>query len=168
MTAYPVSWTAEKSTRGRVPVWLPYAVISPDPSMTQCAYGLGADRQSARMAREFTLTTLRDWGLEELAFDVELVVSELVTNALRHAVPHLASSRPIRLRLLHHAAHVVCAVYDPSDRSPVITREDEFAESGRGLHLVDALAVAWGWMLLHPGKVVWAAFSDTPIQVTTS
>lgn len=159
MTAYPVSWTAEKSTRGNVPVWLPYAVVTPEPTMTERVRGLGADRQSARLARDFTLSALHDWGLEGLAFDIELVVSELVTNALRHAVPHLASSWPIRLRLLHHAAHVVCAVYDPSDRPPIITEEDEFAESGRGLHLVEALATAWGWSALRTGKVVWAAFS---------
>lgn len=161
MTAYPVSWTADMSIRGSVPGWLPGAVVQPDPMMTERAYGLGTDRQSARLAREFTLATLREWGLEELAFDIELVVSELVTNALRHAVPHLASSWPIKLRLLHHAAHVVCAVQDPCERSPVIAEDDEFAESGRGLHLVEALAVAWGWSMLRHGKVVWAAFSVT-------
>ncbi len=160
MTAYPVRWTAEKSIRGSVPAWLPSAVEEPDPAVTERAYGLGNDRQSARVAREFALETLRDWGLEDLAFDIELVVSELVTNALRHAVPHLAAVWPIKVRMLHHAGHVVCVVHDPSDHVPVITKEDDFAESGRGLHLVEALSVAWGWTLLHRGKVVWAAFSD--------
>ncbi len=159
MTAYPLSWTAEKSTRGHVPGWLPGAVVEPNPAVVERAYGLGADRLCARTAREFTLQTLRDWGLEALAFDVELVVSELVTNALRHAVPRLAAPRPIRLRLLRHAGHVVCAVHDPSDRPPVVNHEDELAESGRGLNLVEALAVAWGWSPLRTGKVVWAAFA---------
>jgi anti-sigma regulatory factor (Ser/Thr protein kinase) len=123
------------------------------------AYGLGADRLAARTAREFTLRTLHEWGLEGFAFDVELVVSELVTNALRHAVPHLATPRPIRLRLLHHGGYVVCAVHDPSDRAPVVAEGEDLAESGRGLNLVEALSAAWGWSPLRTGKVVWAAFA---------
>ncbi|MFO7250757.1 MAG: ATP-binding protein, partial [Actinomycetes bacterium] len=83
MTAYPLSWTAENSTRGTVPAWLPGAVAGPNPAVEERAYGLGADRLAARTAREFTLRTLHEWGLEGFAFDVELVVSELVTNALR-------------------------------------------------------------------------------------
>jgi len=162
MTAYPVRWTAEKSIRGSVPGWLPGAVEEPDASMISRSYGLGGDRTSARAARDFTLETLAEWGLNELAFDIELVVSELVTNALRHAVPHVSTPWPIRLRLLHHAAYVVCVVQDPSDLVPVVSDEDEFAESGRGLHLVEALSIAWGWSLLSRGKIVWAAFNDTP------
>jgi anti-sigma regulatory factor (Ser/Thr protein kinase) len=160
MTAYPVRWTAEKSIRGMVPGWLPAAVERPEaPQMREQAYGLGTDRQCAKTARDVTTATLREWRLDALAYDVELVVSELVTNALRHAVPHLSPAWPIRLRLLHHAAYLVCAVQDPSGRLPVVTQEDTFAESGRGLHLVEALSAAWGWSLLRHGKVVWAAFA---------
>jgi anti-sigma regulatory factor (Ser/Thr protein kinase) len=159
MTANPVRWTAEKSIRGMVPAWLPGAVERPDTSLKEQAYGLGTDRQCAKTARDVATATLRQWGLDELCFDVELVVSELVTNALRHAVPHLSPAWPIRLRLLYHAAYLVCAVQDPSHRPPAVTEEDNFSESGRGLHLVEALSVAWGWSLLRHGKVVWAAFS---------
>lgn len=118
-----------------------------------------------RGARQFTKSTLGSWGLCERFDDVALVASELVTNALRHALPADAprnEDAPVRLHLMRWTSRLVCAVRDPSDEGPSARDVGDFAaESGRGLFLVDSFADSWGW---HPlagtlsGKVVWALF----------
>ncbi|RRR87393.1 ATP-binding protein [Streptomyces sp. RP5T] len=122
-------------------------------------------------ARRFTRRTLDQWDLGDRFDDVCLVVSELVTNALRHAMPApgvLAGepNPPVRLHLMRWTGRLVCAVRDPSQESPVARDSDDFsAESGRGLFLVDSFSDSWGW---HPmagtlgGKVVWALFRLQP------
>nr|WP_077799098.1 ATP-binding protein [Streptomyces sp. JHA26] len=123
--------------------------------------------EAVREARRFTSRTLDDWELGDRFDDVCLVVSELVTNALRHALPAGAPwsadrDGPVRLHLMHWTERLVCAVRDPSHDSPVARDTGDFsAESGRGLFLVDSFSDSWGW---HPlagtlgGKVVWALF----------
>ncbi|ANB07674.1 regulator [Streptomyces ambofaciens] len=118
-------------------------------------------------ARRFTRKTLDGWDTGDRFDDVCLVVSELVTNALRHALPadtprHGERHGPVRLHLMRWSDRLVCAVRDPSHDSPVARATDDFsAESGRGLFLVDSFSDSWGW---HPlagtlnGKVVWALF----------
>ncbi|MEV5873402.1 ATP-binding protein [Streptomyces sp. NPDC052101] len=127
---------------------------------------LPARYETVREARHFTRDTLDKWDVGDRFDDICLVVSELVTNALRHAVPagsgcpeHAAS---VRLHLMRWTERLVCAVRDPSHETPVPRDSDDFsAESGRGLFLVDSFADSWGW---HPlagtldGKVVWAMF----------
>ncbi|MEU6348271.1 ATP-binding protein [Streptomyces sp. NPDC047072] len=130
-------------------------------------------------ARRFTRGTLDQWELGDRFDDVALVVSELVTNALRHAMPgtgavnghvnngHAAEQNPpVRLHLMRWTERLVCAVRDPSQDSPVARDSEDFsAESGRGLFLVDSFSDSWGW---HPlagtlgGKVVWALFRLQP------
>ncbi len=118
------------------------------------------------------------WELGERFDDVCLVVSELVTNALRHALPTGAqrgceqAPPPVRLHLMRWTERLVCAVRDPSHDSPVARDSDDFsAESGRGLFLVDSFSDSWGW---HPlagalsGKVVWALFRLQPQGATAS
>ncbi|WP_162793816.1 ATP-binding protein [Streptomyces paludis] len=123
--------------------------------------------EAVRGARQFTRTTLSQWELTERFDDVALVVSELVTNALRHALPadtpRDPHEAPVRLHLMRWSSRLICAVRDPSHTSPATreTDEDCAAESGRGLFLVESFSDTWGW---HPlagslhGKVVWALF----------
>ena len=90
-------------------------------------------------------------------------MSELVTNALRHALPDsgVAPRRSlIRLGLLQPGPCVLCAVADPSGAVPVMSQADVLAETGRGLHVVGGLADLWGYTAPgETGKVVWAMFS---------
>ncbi len=127
-------------------------------------------------ARRFTRTTLTSWDLGDRFDDVALVVSELVTNALRHALPaDPARERhdpSVRLHLMRWTSRLVCAVRDPSEKGPVAGEAPDSAESGRGLFLVESFSDCWGW---HPspvpagdtppdgglGKVVWALFRLT-------
>ncbi|MDO0914048.1 ATP-binding protein [Streptomyces sp. DT2A-34] len=116
---------------------------------------------SAALARLSTRTTLRCWSLDELADDAELIVSELVTNAVRHARPPAATrDEPGRCRLtLEHPEPDRLRVWvtDTSSR-PVVRREPgDGEEGGRGLNMVDALATAWDVFAMRGGgKAVWA------------
>jgi len=120
---------------------------------------LPAALESVRQARHFTRATLQRWDLGILRDSIELVASELVTNALRYAVPVGTPGTPVRLSLVRWTSRVVCAVRDPSVTAPIAKDPDYVAETGRGLHLVDSFSENWGW---HPlsgaGKVVWALF----------
>ena len=82
---------------------------------------LGADTGSVRAARDFTVATLRRWGAAERSPDIAIVVSELVTNALQHALPgsgHARAGTTIRLGLLQPGPCLLCAVADPSNAAP--------------------------------------------------
>jgi two-component sensor histidine kinase len=96
------------------------------------------------------------------------VVSELLTNALRHALPAADEAStalvwPIRLGLLHPGPYVVCAVADPSAQLPVPRTPGAHEESGRGLMVIASLSDRWGYCAApaERGKVVWAAFATT-------
>ncbi|MFI2436709.1 SpoIIE family protein phosphatase [Streptomyces sp. NPDC018693] len=91
---------------------------------------------------------LADWGLDDLAFTTELVVSELVTNAIRYA------SGPIQLRLLRDRA-LICEVGDGSGTSPRLRRARTEDEGGRGLFLVAQLTERWGTRYTPHGKIIW-------------
>lgn len=141
--------------------------------IASAAFPLHPDPRSVRGARAFTEDTLEAWGVGELYENTVLVVSELVTNALKHAVVFEISEetrrttlegtrisghdRPFQLNLITNRAHVMCAVTDPSPSGPYKRQPGLCAETGRGLHLVELLACAWDWTALRSGgKVVWA------------
>jgi serine phosphatase RsbU (regulator of sigma subunit)/anti-sigma regulatory factor (Ser/Thr protein kinase) len=92
---------------------------------------------------------LRTWGLEEMAFTTELIVSELVTNAIRYGI------EPVRLRVLHDRDSLICEVADGSSTSPHLRRAATTDEGGRGLFLVARFAQRWGTRYLARGKVIW-------------
>ncbi|MFG2268377.1 SpoIIE family protein phosphatase [Streptomyces chartreusis] len=115
---------------------------------------LEADPAVVARARSDVSRKLTDWGLEELAFVAELVVSELVTNAIRYGRP------PIRLRLIHDRS-LLCEVSDAGSTTPHLRRARVFDEGGRGLLLVAQLAGQWGTRHARRGKTVWAELSET-------
>lgn len=92
---------------------------------------------------------LGSWGLEELAFATELIISELVTKAIRYG------TGPIRLRLLHDRDSLICEVADGSSTAPRLRRAAITDEGGRGLFLVAQFAQRWGTRYLARGKVIW-------------
>src|SRR5258708_3587422 len=124
----------------------------------------GTDPGSVRAARDFTIATLQRWGATDRREDIAIVVSELLTNALRHALPGPGAPRPrcpLRLGLVQPGPWVLCAVADPSQQPPVPQEPSYLAETGRGLHLISALADTWGYTPPSgTGKVVWAMFLD--------
>ncbi|MET8247592.1 SpoIIE family protein phosphatase [Streptomyces sp. NPDC005202] len=120
---------------------------------------LGADRVAtwdvtsdpAHVAatRQAATEQLAAWGLQEAAFVTELVVSELVTNAIRYGQP------PIQLRLIRDQA-LICEVSDGSSTSPHLRRALAYDEGGRGLMLVAQLTQRWGSRQTSGGKTIWA------------
>ncbi|WP_369254878.1 SpoIIE family protein phosphatase [Streptomyces sp. R35] len=92
---------------------------------------------------------LADWGLDEMAFTTELILSELVTNAIRYG------SGPIRVRVLRDRT-LICEVFDGSSTSPHLRYAATTDEGGRGLFLVAQLAERWGTRYNPAGKVIWA------------
>lgn len=97
---------------------------------------------------------LAQWGLEEAAFVTELILSELVTNAIRYG------SGPIRVRLLRDRA-LICEVSDGSSTSPHLRYAASEDEGGRGLFLVAQFADRWGTRYTATGKVIW---TEQPLE----
>ncbi|MFB7287597.1 SpoIIE family protein phosphatase [Actinacidiphila glaucinigra] len=92
---------------------------------------------------------LAEWGMEDITYTVELVVSELVTNAVRYGTP------PIGLRVIHNSTLIV-EVSDGSGTAPHLRRARVFDEGGRGLMLVAQVTERWGTRHTQEGKTIWA------------
>jgi anti-sigma regulatory factor (Ser/Thr protein kinase) len=117
---------------------------------------LGALPSAVPCARLHTRQLLWEWQLTALSDDAELLVSELMTNAIQ--ITH-ADTRPapVRLWLLADPARLLMLVWDVSPLPPVRVSPDSDAENGRGLLLVDTLSTRWNFFQHHSGgKVTWA------------
>ncbi|MFJ8884971.1 SpoIIE family protein phosphatase [Streptomyces sp. NPDC102402] len=99
-------------------------------------------------ARELATGQLGRWGLEELSFATELVVSELVTNAVRYA------EGPLHVRLIRDRT-VLCEVADAGHTSPHLRYSGDEDEGGRGLFIVAQLVQRWGTRYTRSGKTIW-------------
>ncbi|MET9082439.1 SpoIIE family protein phosphatase [Streptomyces sp. NPDC004237] len=124
------------------------------------SWDLQAQPSVVARARKLVTSQLTSWGLQDLAFEAELVISELVTNAIRYADP------PIQLRLIHSEPpetpsdaslrRLICEVSDGSSTAPRLRRARTYDEGGRGLLLVAQLTQAWGTRHSGSGKTIWA------------
>ncbi|MEW2620394.1 SpoIIE family protein phosphatase [Streptomyces sp. NPDC048106] len=108
-----------------------------------------SDPAAVSEVRSAVTRALDTWGLEDLAFTTELILSELVTNAIRYGRP------PIRVRLLRDRA-LICEVSDRSTTSPHLRYAASTDEGGRGLFLVAQVADRWGTRYTPNGKIIWA------------
>ena len=112
-------------------------------------WDLPADPAIVSDTRKQVATRLSGWGLDDAAFVTGLVVSELVTNAIRYA------ESPIQLRLIRDRT-LICEVSDGSSTAPHLRQARAFDEGGRGLLLVSQLAQRWGTRQTLQGKTIWA------------
>ncbi|WP_230885356.1 SpoIIE family protein phosphatase [Streptomyces spinoverrucosus] len=113
------------------------------------SWDVPADPAAVADVRARATRQVEAWGLEELAMTTELIVSELVTNAVRYAAP------PIHLRLLRDS-RLTCEVADGSSTAPRLRHARSTDEGGRGLFLVAQLAHRWGARYTPGGKIIWA------------
>ncbi|SEF81057.1 Histidine kinase-like ATPase domain-containing protein [Actinacidiphila yanglinensis] len=107
-----------------------------------------ADPEAVAEVRSGVTAQLDAWGLTELAFSTELIVSELVTNAIRYA------GAPIGVRLIRDQ-RLICEVSDPSQTQPHLRRARLTDEGGRGLFLIAQLTHRWGSRYKPDGKTIW-------------
>ncbi|MFF4504365.1 SpoIIE family protein phosphatase [Streptomyces sp. NPDC001401] len=120
------------------------------PASQVATWHIPADPALVAPIRKQVVEQLDTWGLQEAAFTAELVVSELVTNAIRYG------AHPIRLRLIHDDATLICEVSDTSHTAPHLRRAKTWDEGGRGLLLVAQLTQRWGSRHTADGKTIWA------------
>ncbi|GGV39173.1 SpoIIE family protein phosphatase [Streptomyces griseoflavus] len=125
------------------------------PSSQVATWDIPSDPALVAPIRKQALDQLAAWALTEASFTAELVVSELVTNAIRYGAP------PIRLRLIHDASTLICEVSDTSHTAPHLRRAKTWDEGGRGLLLVAQLTQRWGSRHTADGKTIWAELSLT-------
>ncbi|WP_414507598.1 ATP-binding protein [Streptomyces sp. NEAU-L66] len=137
------------STRAR-----PVATRLTTHPLPTAAHSFPDGRRCPGQARRALRQQLRVWGVSgELADSAELLVSELVTNAVR---AQASADAEVGVRFVWSGGRLRLEVWDASDELPVMKDAEEDEECGRGLVLVDALASCWGVDRDGTGKTVWA------------
>ncbi|MFF3518249.1 SpoIIE family protein phosphatase [Streptomyces sp. NPDC002573] len=119
------------------------------------AWDLSDGLAEVARARDLASIKLAEWDLQELTFTTELIVSELVTNAIRY------SGGPVQLRLIRHDT-LICEVSDGHNTAPHLRQARTFDEGGRGLFIVAQLAEHWGSQQRPDGKTIWAELALPP------
>ncbi|MGW0583209.1 SpoIIE family protein phosphatase, partial [Streptomyces sp. NPDC002920] len=120
------------------------------PAAQVATWTIPADPALVGPVRKQVVDQLGRWELSAASFTTELVVSELVTNAIRYG------THPIRLRLIHDETTLICEVSDTSHTAPHLRRAKTWDEGGRGLLLVAQLTQRWGSRHTADGKTIWA------------
>ncbi|MEV8097613.1 SpoIIE family protein phosphatase [Kitasatospora sp. NPDC085879] len=135
-------------TRLRDDVTLLLARTRAVPAESTAAWSVEPDPAAVAQVRADATARLAAWGLDDLAFTTELVLSELVTNAIRYA------GGPVGVRLIR-ADTLTCEVSDGSSTQPRMRRARLTDEGGRGLYLVAQLTDRWGSRYTSAGKTIW-------------
>ncbi|MEU1511714.1 SpoIIE family protein phosphatase [Streptomyces sp. NPDC005811] len=151
--------TPEEACRGVLDALLPARPNDDIALIVARTRALGADRvaewdvrvdpAAVGEVRSAVVRQLARWDLEELSFTTELILSELVTNAIRYGIA------PVRVRLMRDRT-LICEVSDASSTSPHLRYAAMTDEGGRGLFLVAQLTDRWGTRYTPTGKVIWA------------
>ncbi|WP_351231510.1 ATP-binding SpoIIE family protein phosphatase [Streptomyces sp. NPDC002133] len=121
------------------------------------SWEIPADPAAVAGSRQSAVDRVSEWGLAGLAFATELVVSELVTNAIRYG------GGCATLRLIRESDRLTCEVSDPSSTAPHIKRARDTDEGGRGLYIAARLVNRWGVRYTPTGKTIWA---EQPLQAS--
>jgi serine phosphatase RsbU (regulator of sigma subunit)/anti-sigma regulatory factor (Ser/Thr protein kinase) len=129
--------------------------VGPDPTTREARVELPADARAVSAARDYLRTTLADWDLQAPADAAELVVSELVTNALLHT----GSGAALTLRHDVDLSRLHVGVEDGSTRHPQPRDGGEDATGGRGMQIVEVVCRRWWVAPSGEGKTVWAELS---------
>ena len=127
-------------------------------TLSSTHHGVAGDVTSPRLARRFLSDTLDSWGATDVVDTVTLLVSELVANV----VVHTSTTPAVSVRLLTDRVHVEVSDGDPT--LPEVKAAGIAATSGRGMAMVDALAMAWGAVPVEGGKIVWFDVARTPAR----
>ncbi|MFI2184351.1 SpoIIE family protein phosphatase [Streptomyces sioyaensis] len=118
-------------------------------------WDVARDPAAVAPVRNACIRQLADWGLQHIAYGTELILSELITNAIRYG------AEPIHVRLLLTRT-LICEVSDGSSTSPHIRQAKDTDEDGRGLFLVAQFAERWGTRYSARGKTIWATQAVGP------
>ncbi len=112
--------------------------------------------QSVGASRNFVGAALRRLGADHVVYDATVIVSELATNALRHA------RSPFRVSVDESPGLVCISVQDVGDGEAVLptSAPDDHAIDGRGMAIIDALSHSWGYDAVEDGTVVWAQLTS--------
>ncbi|MER5860482.1 SpoIIE family protein phosphatase [Streptomyces sp900105245] len=119
------------------------------------------DLRAVKAARQFITDNLHQWGLDDLIDNFQLITSEIVTNALIHA------DSDVDLRLREYPDHLRLEVRDTNPTPPIPTpitqtlEQNQQAEHGRGLNIVDTLSTQWGNTPSGRGKTIWVDIYNT-------
>jgi anti-sigma regulatory factor (Ser/Thr protein kinase) len=119
------------------------------------------DLTAVKAARQFITDNLHQWGLDDLIDNFQLITSEIVTNALIHA------DSDVDLRLREYPDHLRLEVRDTNPTPPIPTpitqtlEQNQHAEHGRGLNIVDTLSTQWGNTPSGRGKTIWVDIYNT-------
>jgi anti-sigma regulatory factor (Ser/Thr protein kinase) len=120
---------------------------------------LEARPSAAKVARGYIRTILNGWCMSHLADDAEIVLSELVANAINASgapSPAMPWLLKVRVCLFTDGMRFRVEVWDQAPGIPAVRPTGSDAESGRGLEMVEAIATDWGWFPAFTGKCVWA------------
>jgi anti-sigma regulatory factor (Ser/Thr protein kinase) len=134
---------------------------SDEPTLESWTFGsvvdLGVNPREVQRARRHARRLMHEHGLSCLSGDAEILISELVTNAIEASRPRTETSQ-LQLALLCDGAQMLIMVRDTSPEVPQPVQADAADDRGRGLLLVSQLCARWGWTYLRAetGKVVWA------------
>lgn len=111
-------------------------------------------------ARTIVAALLNAWGLDRVTYEAQVVVSELVTNAVKHA----PGPESLELELIRQADRLRISLADGSAIRPVVAELNETEPRGRGMHIVAGLTDRWGADEHRGGKRVWAEFTVAPVS----
>jgi anti-sigma regulatory factor (Ser/Thr protein kinase) len=115
--------------------------------------------ESVRIARFHVRAALSFHRLNEYADDAEIITSELVTNAIQHVAQDPAETIGVTVARVWYPVAVAVIVSDSSTEGPIRREASATSERGRGLEIVEALSVHWGWHPEPDGKAIFAVIA---------